>query len=245
MQVKLHQFAFSHFNEKARWALAHKGVPHDVATYLPGPHMPAIRRLSGQTSTPVLEMNGETVVGSAAIIERLESEFPDNPLHPEAEDLKRQALAFETEFDEIVGPAVRTVVFSVLVNEGAYLVRMFGGSKSLPKRLAYRASFPLAKGVIARGNGVNPENVARSHKITQETLDRVAERTANHAYMVGDQFSVADLTAAALLAPVANVDHVDMKRPEPVPAAFRELVTRYSHHPAVTWVNTIYRNHRR
>lgn len=244
MEIVLHQFAYSHFNEKARWALDFKGVEHRRTTYLPGPHRAQIGKLSGQHQTPVLEIDGECVAGSAAIIERLETEFPDNPLYPETRDLKSEALAVQSEFDQTVGPAVRTVVFSVFLNDGSYLVRMFGGSKNLLKRIAYRASFPIAKGMIAKGNGVYPENVEQSFKITQDTLDRVATRINHNAYMVGDQFSVADLAVAALLAPIANVDHVDMKRPEPVPAEVEELVARYASHPTVEWVQSIYRNHR-
>jgi hypothetical protein len=55
-EIVLHQFPASHFNEKARWALDWKGLPHRRASYLPGPHAPRIRRLTGQTATPVLEL---------------------------------------------------------------------------------------------------------------------------------------------------------------------------------------------
>jgi hypothetical protein len=47
-ELTLHQFLYSHFNEKARWALDHKGIPHQRRAYLPGPHRPAMQRLSGQ-----------------------------------------------------------------------------------------------------------------------------------------------------------------------------------------------------
>ena len=60
MKVVLHQFAYSHYNEKVRWALDYKKLPHDRINYLPGPHMGAIKKMTGQTSTPVLEIDGET-----------------------------------------------------------------------------------------------------------------------------------------------------------------------------------------
>jgi len=74
--VVLHQFPFSHFNEKARWGLDWKGVPHVRETYLPGPHAQQIQRLAGQTMTPVLVLDGEVIPGSARILDALERRFP-------------------------------------------------------------------------------------------------------------------------------------------------------------------------
>ncbi len=70
MAIVLHQFEFSHFNDKARWALDFKGIEHRRESYLPGPHMFFIRRLSGQAQTPVLAVDNEVIPGSAAIIPR-------------------------------------------------------------------------------------------------------------------------------------------------------------------------------
>ena len=243
--LTLHQFAYSHFNEKARWAMDLKGLAHNRETYLPGPHMPAIRKMTGQTSTPVLQEGDAFVVGSAQIIDHLEQTHPTPPLYPEDPDLQEEALAVQRALDEQYGPAVRTVLFSVFVREGGYLTRMFGGSKSLPKRLAYRAMFPVAKSMIAKGNGVTPDNVVRCEKVTLEQLDELARSVAGTGYLVGAAFSVADLTAAALTAPIAGVEHPDMKRPQPMPERVRELIERYADHEAIAWVNEMYRKHRK
>ena len=63
MTLELHQFPFSHYNEKARWALDWKGVPHVRRSYLPGPHMLPVYRLSGQRSVPVLRAGTEVIPG--------------------------------------------------------------------------------------------------------------------------------------------------------------------------------------
>jgi glutathione S-transferase len=242
--LRLHQFAFSHYNEKARWAIAFKGLACSRETYLPGPHAPAIRRISGQTATPVLQIGDEYISGSAAIIDRLERDFPEPALYPTAEAERRSALELQQTFDENLGPAVRTALFSALVNEGGYLCRMFGQTKSLPKRLGYRALFPIARGMIARANGVTPDNVIRSFEITERFMDRIASDLAGRAHLVGDTFTVADLTAAALLAPIAGVTHPDMKRPDPIPPGVREIIVRFEAHPTITWVGSTYADHR-
>lgn len=241
----LHQFLYSHFNEKARWALDYKRIHHDRRTWLPGPHGPGIRRLSGQPQTPVLVMNYEVIAGSASIIDRLERDYPEKPLYPADPEVRGEALALQARFDESVGPAIRTALFSVLVSEGGYLTRMFARDAPTLVRLAYRATFPLARGLIARGNGVtDPDNVARAFETTIRTLDEVAEQTRATGYLCGDSFTVADLTAASLLAPLVELDHPDMMRPKPVPAALTVFYTRWHDHPAVAWVRGQYAAHR-
>ena len=44
--ITLYQFPASHYNEKVRWALDLKGVPHDRVSLLPGPHAPRMKRLT-------------------------------------------------------------------------------------------------------------------------------------------------------------------------------------------------------
>lgn len=244
-QITLHQFLYSHFNEKARWALDFKGIEHQRRSYLPGPHIPKINRLSGQRQTPVLEVDGQIITGSAAIIDLLESRVPEPALYP-ADPVRREAaLALQTHFDSEVGPATRTALFSVLVNEGGYLTRMFARDAGTLNRLLYRATFPLARGLIARGNGVtDPDNVHKAFAITEAALDEVANQTGGSGYLCGDTFTVADLTAASLLAPLVRLEHPDMARPQPVPQAVSVFYQRWSAHPALDWVRRQYQLHR-
>lgn len=241
----LHQFVFSHFNEKARWALALKGLPHERRTCLPGPHLGAIRRLSGQTQTPVLQANGEVVAGSAAILDWLEARYPDPPLLPADRDAAGKARELEARFDAEVGPAVRTVLFEALLETPGYIAATFSLGKPASRRLAYRCMMPLAKGMIAKGNGVaDPDNRARCHTLTERSFEEIAARTNSGPFLAGDAFGIAALTAAALLAPLVQPGHPDITLPRPRPPAVEALLARWSAHPAAEWVRRTYRDHR-
>lgn len=242
--ITLHQFPFSHYNEKARWALAFKGLSYHRESYLPGPHMPQIRKLSGQTSTPVLAWDNNIVAGSAAILEFLETRVPEPPLFPGDPTQSEDVSKWITWLDDEVGPANRTVLFAALIDEGGYMTGMFSSQRALPVKWFYRFTFPFAKGLIAAGNGVNPENIAQCRQTTAAALDRVAAAVADTGYLVGDSFTAADLTAAALFAPLANPTHPDMKRPEPVPSSVRDIIRSYADHPTISWVNRMYELHR-
>ncbi len=243
--IVLHQFPYSHYNDKARWALAYKGLAHARRDYLPGPHLPAIRRLSGHSQTPVLEIDGEVVAGSAAIIDRLERRVREPALYPADPAARAAALDWQARLDTSVGPAVRTVLFAVLIAEPAYLCRLFAGERSALVRAAYRASFPFARPLMARGNGVDSQaSIDAAVARTAAALDEVADAVASTGYLVGDAFSVADLSAAALLAPLCDPPAVDMQRPRPRPPALDGLLAAYAGHPAIRWCTEMYARHR-
>ncbi|MCB1694183.1 MAG: glutathione S-transferase family protein [Pseudomonadales bacterium] len=243
--LKLHQFQSSHFNEKVRWALDFKGIAHTRESYLPGPHRMKIKRLSGgPATTPLLQHEQGCVSGSAAIIDWLEARYPEPPLYPAEEPQKQQALAMQSQWDATLGPATRTVVFSVLQQVPTYLCATFSRGKPLAKRLGYRALYPMVSPLIAKANGVNPENIERAFHIVETSLDEIAGASSSTGYLVGDRFTVADLTAAALLAPLANVTHPDMRRIEPVPREMSELISRFASHSAIQWVQRVYSTHR-
>jgi glutathione S-transferase len=239
-------FYRSHFNEKARWALDWKGVEHRRQAYLPGPHAPMIRRLSGQTATPVLVMDGRVIAGSAAIIDALERLHPDRPLYPQDSALRDQALSIQREWDAEVGPAVRTLVFAEMIHEPDYLCATFADRKPYPKRVAYRAAFPLARGLMARAHHTDdPDAVVRAAETTRRALDFVEHSVGASGQLVGEAFSVADLCCAALLGPlVRDIPHPDMAKPEPVPERVETFLAGWSEHPALHWARDQYARHR-
>jgi len=83
--LELFQFRYSHFNEKVRWALDHKALSHRRTDLLPGPHASTIKKMTGQTQTPVLPhslVTGQRLCGSA----ELSATLPQVPLPLAAHD---------------------------------------------------------------------------------------------------------------------------------------------------------------
>jgi glutathione S-transferase len=140
---------------------------------------------------------------------------------------------------------VRTALFSVWIDEPDNLCATFSLPKPALVRWLYRAAFPLAKGMIAKGNGVtDPANVARSFEITREALDFVAKESAATGRLAGPAFSVADLACAALLAPLVDVPHPDMAKLRPLPERIEAFLARWASHPGAQWVLAQYAQHR-
>lgn len=241
----LHQFPYSHYNEKARWALDWKGASHRRVSYLPGPHAPQIKRLSGETTTPVLVVDGRVVAGSSAIVAEVERLFPERPLFPADPRERERAAEIARHFDDAVGPRVRRALFSVLLEHGDYFCHLWSHERSWPVRRFYRALFPIARRIVRPNVGLDvPGAAEEAIAASLSALDLVARESAATGQLVGDRFTHADLTAASLLAPLLELDHPDMDRPRPVPAPLADFFARFAGHPGADWVRRQYRAHR-
>jgi glutathione S-transferase len=244
-ELALLQFPYSHYNEKARWALDWKRIPHARIDYLPGPHEPQIRRLTGQSMVPVLRDGERLLPGSAAIVDELERRFPEPPLYPADPALRERALALQREFDDEVGPRVRRALFAVLVREPDYLAHLFSHRRSWLVRRGYRALMPVARRMILASMQLDDARaVEESVAASFAALERVAAASASTGQLVGDRFTIADLTAAALLAPLVELEHPDMNRPRPIPASLAAFYAQFVDHPGSAWVREQYRRHR-
>jgi glutathione S-transferase len=240
----LWQFTTSHYNEKARWALDFKGVAHVRHTVLPGMHVWPIRRLTGQTAVPVLVLGGRAIHDSTRIIAALEAAYPDPPLYPAGEAARRHALELEELFDEELGPHVRRVIFHYLLPQPSTIPAAFAQENGPLARAALRASFPLLRAVMRRTLRIDEAGAELGRRKIRTALDRIARELGPSDYLVGDRFSVADLTAAALLSPLVEPPEFPYRLYDHVPESMAQFRESVASHPAFGWVLETYRRHR-
>lgn len=243
--IELFQFAHSHFNEKARWALDWKAVPHKRTSLLPGPHIPVIRKLTGQTATPVLRMDDEIITGSGKIVLRLEEAFPASPLLPADPELAATAITLQQTIDNGLGPAIRHCAFVAFRNEPAFLCDLMAGHVPLPKRLAYRAILPVLMWKIGKMLNLDDRDLfeKQSAEITR-VLDMIASRINAHGYLAGDQFTLADMAVAAIATPLARPAEAQTRWPTNPPAQAADWNRKWRDHAACDWVREMFTRHR-
>ena len=240
----LWQFRFSHFNEKARWALDWKGIPHLRRSLLPGFHIPRVVWMTGQKSVPVLVLDGETIHDSTRIIERLERLRPEPALYPADDAERRRALALEDFFDEELGPHVRRALFHELLPETEFAAAAFTQGCGPATRRLYRALFPALRVAMNADMKIDAASAARSREKVLAALDRLEAELRPSGYLAGDRFSVADLTAAALLAPVVLPPEFPYPPPGPLPAPVARWRDAFADRRALRWTAEMYRRHR-
>lgn len=240
----LWQFKYSHYNEKARWALDFKGIPHVRRSLLPGPHAPRVLWMTGQKAVPVLVVGGKAIADSTRIIETLEQKQPDPPLYPRDEGERTRALALEEFFDEELGPHIRrTWFYEVMPDADFTAAQLTVGWGATTQRL-YRAAYPVVSTIMRADMRINAAGAAVGRTKVQAALDRIATELQPSGYLVGTDFSVADLTAAALLLPVVMPPEFQYPLITPLPESAARYRASLQAHPAFQWAADMYRKHR-
>ena len=196
---RLVTITFSHYCEKARWALDRAGVAYTEDGHLPlFAWVPALR--AGRVRTvPSLVTDDGAITDSTDILRWVDRRSAAPPLFPTG---NREAAELEQLLDVRLGPHSRRVAYGHLLPA---LRRLLGEARGVPafEVKAARALAPLVAGLMKRGLRVTPEGVARSRQRCAEVFTTVEERLADgRRYLAGDRFTAADLTFAALAMPV-------------------------------------------
>lgn len=246
MTAVLWHIGVSHYNEKVRWALDYKRVPHVRRAVLPGPHglvAFALTRGAGRR-LPILQLDGRAIEDSTAIIAALEAYRPDPPLYPEDPADRARALALEDFFDEGLGPAMRAFAFHHTLQDPDLAVRaLVPGAGAARRRRVLRAILPAVQSFVRRDYDASAEAMDGALATIRAAMDRVEEETARSGYLVGDRFTVADLTAATLFTPVLappQRPHAPRRLPPRVMELSEELAAR----EGGAWVFEMYARHR-
>jgi glutathione S-transferase len=243
----LWQLQISHYVEKVRWALDYKRVPHVRRTLLPGLHAVKAKRLTGDTSTaPVLTIDRRSIGDSTRIIAAIEERWPQPPLYPDDPAQRRRALELEQFFDEELGPHIRRAFYHELLPHPQLVVPLFTHGQPTATRALLRAGFPMLRIGMRRRFQISPQGAADSRAKMVAAIDRLAREISSSGYLVGDSFTVADLTAAALLYGVARPPEFPyaMVADDDLPASWREFLDSLAQRPGGRWIAEIYRRHR-
>jgi len=244
------QLDISHYSEKIRWALDHKQVPHVRRSPLPGSHMPIAFVLTrGESITlPLLMMDGRAIADSTAIIAALEERYPEPPLYPADPEQRRRALELEDFFDEELGPHARLLPFHELSNEPAMFAEVAAAAVPGPLGKAKGPVGLYARAYTGLRFGVRDEEAAAvAREKIVAALDRLeAELEANGGgeFLVGESFSVADLTAASLFYPVVGPDEGPLPADSPTPPRLEAFRNEIEQRPGYLWVEETFRRHR-
>lgn len=245
----LWHISISHYSEKARWALDHKQVPHTRrAVSIPGLHIPASMLLTGGASHtfPVLEIDSRAIGDSSEIIAALEQRYPERPLYPADPEQRRRALELEDFFDEELGPHIRLLAFHELSKDPERFEAVIGRSTPGPVAALGSGAVVYARTYTGLRFGVRSEQAAEIARVKIiAALDRLEAELGSNEFLVGDSFSVADLSAAALFFPLVLPEEGPVPTDEPPPAGIASFRAPLEDRPGYRWVEETFRRQRR
>jgi glutathione S-transferase len=204
----------SHYNEKARWALDYKGIPHVRRAVTPGNHAKIAQRVWGGRTLPALELDGHAIGDSTEIIRELETLGPEPALYPADPAERRRALELEDFFDEELGPHLRLLFIHHVLPEPRLLLGAFAPDLSAARRASARATYPLIRRRTVDMLGIDEPSVKQAWEKVNVGCERFAAELSPSGHLVGDDFTVADLTVAALLSPVVAPGQFPYPQPQ-------------------------------
>jgi glutathione S-transferase len=235
----------SHYNEKVRWALDYKRVRHVRRAVTPALQELRARRLRAGRTVPILQVNGRAIGDSTRIIEEIERRWPEPPLDPSDPEERRRALELEEYFDESCGHDVRRVLFNDNLAEPEKFLGMLYGPDH-PRLGLLKALSPILAAVVKWRYEIQPDRVAHSREVVRAALHKVEAEAGPGGYLVGDSFTVADLTAASILALVVvppEFPYIKL-HPDERATQFREFRASLKHRPGFKWVEDMYARRR-
>jgi glutathione S-transferase len=220
----------SHYCEKARWALDRAGVPYAEEPHLQGVHVAhALRRGHSRTVPVLLCADGTAVPESAAIMRWADGHIsdPEQRLYPVGVE-GAEAARLEAWLDGDFGEDGRLWMY----HETLPMVLALEASvvHGIPawERTLFRRGHPVLNRFICRYLGVDATTAAAALRRVDAVFDAVGERLADgRPYLCGDRLTAADLTFAALSAPVLVPE--EYGSPLPPLDAFPPEMTREVH----------------
>ncbi len=242
--LQLYHFTFSHYCEKARWALDYKGIPYESRPLVPGFHMRTTLKLAPQSCVPILAGDGVVVQDSTEIISFLERTFPVSPLTPDDPDQAAEALEWEEYLDEEIGVTLRRWFYFHALPDRRRSVRFLCQGANAFQRALFGPAFPRIRQAMIEMMDVYPEPSRQAEQRLMAAFDRLDAALGRHDYLVGGQFSRADLTACALLWPFCRPGESDSQVEALLPEPVRALRARSLSRRFYTWVLDTYRRHR-
>jgi glutathione S-transferase len=242
--ITLYQFPFSHFCEKARWALDYKGLPYAAANLLPGLHGKAARKRASRSSLPILVAEETVVQDSTSIITFLDEKFPHRPLTPQNPQEAREAWAWEEYFDEEIGVPLRLCFYYHTLPDRERALRFMLDQAPWYGRPLFTLIFPKVRAAMMEMMNIGDESARQSEQRLEAALEKLDGALRERRFLVGDRFSRADLTACALLSPYCAPGKSEAEVSAALPAQVAALRDRYRTRPFFRWVIETYRNYR-
>jgi len=122
---------------------------------------------------PALALDGERVVGSRAILRRLDQVAPEPPLLPADPELRAKVEEAERWGEEVLQPLARRVAWAGLKRDRAAMMSYGRDAKlGLPEPFLKLGSAPVA-GFASRYNRASDDQVRADLQVLPEHLDRV------------------------------------------------------------------------
>ena len=199
---RLYHFTLCPFSRKVRFALAVKGVTHELVQERPWEKRPGFTALNPAGQTPVLQRDALVLSDSTAILEHIEETLERTPLIGSTAEDRAETRRLSAWFDQKFYAEVNAIL--------------------LAERMYKRAVLRVAP------EGAALRHAARLADVHLDYIDFLLER---RAWLGGGQFGMADIAAAAHLSVADYLSGIDWDGHEPARTWYSAIKSRPTFRP--------------
>jgi glutathione S-transferase len=253
---RLISICFSHYVERARWALERFGVDFQEEAHMPFLHTPAVWRVhrgragrpdraSTRLSTPVLVTPaGQVIADSRGILEYVDAEFAPSGarLYPDVA-LREE----EQRWHDRLATHSRRLAYDACFQVPESLRAIARNNVSRRQARAFSALLPFARVGMRRYLSMTPKAIERSREVCRREFDSVGERLMDgRTYLAGERFTGWDLSFACFAAPLVLPAEYGAWLPplEDFSTSTQRLVSEMRAHPAGAFALRMFAEHR-
>ncbi len=239
----------SHYCEKARWALERVGVAYREQAHIQAIHRVAALRAGGGLTVPVFVCADGVLADSGDILAWADRRAPaGHELYPSDPEQAAEVRGLEADFNAGLGPQGRCWLYQQLRPRRDLAISY--GCTGVPfwERTTLKLAYPLMIAIVAHVLDVTPATAADAEVQVRLTFDEVGKRLADgRPYLCGERFTAADLTFAALAAPMLMPAGYGVALPptSELPPFAAKVVRELRAHPAGVHASAMYAQERR
>jgi glutathione S-transferase len=233
--LRLVTIPISHYCEKARWALERAGLPYREEPHVQGLHRLYARRAGGGRTVPVLVTPEGAIGESGEIVSWVDARLPAAQRLDGEGPLASRVSEVCGRLDERLGPAGRRLIYVRMFAQPELMLKFNNQGVPRWEDRVLRAGLPFARRFIAGALEITPGIEVDDERVVWEEFDWVAEQLADgRPFLLGERFTAADLTFAALAAPLVLPSVYGVRLPplESLDEPTARLVERGRSHPA-------------
>jgi glutathione S-transferase len=246
--VRLITIPISHYSEKVRWAVDLLKIPYIEERHVPVFHRLATRKYGG-SSVPVLVTQSGNFTDSTDILHYLDTLSPESQrLYPKEPELRREVEELEELFDARLGVDTRNWGYFYRSGDRKTMRKAWCNATPQFERVGFEIAFPLISAKVRQVYNITADSAASSLQGIKEIFEIVDRRLAGgKTYLVGDTISAADITFAALTAPVLlPPEHpVLVAKIEELPIEMATVIKELQSTAAGVYALRLYREQRR
>ncbi len=204
--LHLYHADMSNCSMRVRMTLTEKGLPwtsHHLDLRKKEAVTPEYFGIHPKGLVPTLVHDGVVHIESNEIIEYLDETFPDPPLQPEAEDEREEMREWLRTATEIHVPAVKTLIYTrkigKVLRKNEEEDAKYRALQRDPELLDFHAH-------ATGGSGLPRERVEAAEERLMSLFQKVDDELSEHEWLVGDRFSLADISWVPLHHTLIGVD---------------------------------------